>query len=223
MPNIRKKILSIIHPLLKWMADFYLSKPRSYSYKGLKVKIMPSVFHPGLFFSTKLFVEFLETINLKGQRVLELGAGSGLISLFCARNQAIVTASDINPVAIEGIKENAQSNDEKVKIVHSDLFDNLSISDFDIVLINPPYYPKRPESVEEQAWFCGAEFEYFKRLFSQLSSASTTLYTYMILSQDCDINTIMSIAKNYGLDHQLVFSKKVKLEDNFIYKIRTTT
>jgi release factor glutamine methyltransferase len=38
---------------------------------------------------------------LKNKHVLELGAGSGLIAIKAAKEGALVTATDINPVAIE--------------------------------------------------------------------------------------------------------------------------
>lgn len=217
---LRKKSLRIIHPLLKRLVNIYLSKPRNYKHKGISVKVLPGIFHPGLFLSTKIFIEFLETIELKHKKVLELGAGSGLMAIFCAREQASVTASDINPTAIEGIKQNALANNENFKVVLSDLFDNLSVSDFDIILINPPYYPRTPKNIEERAWFCGSEFEYFDKLFGQLGAVkSNQSTTFMILSEDCQIKKILSIAKENNLETQLVFTKKVKLEYNYIYKI----
>ena len=46
-------------------------------------------------------------MELENKRFLELGAGSGLISVFAAQQLAIVTATDINHVALEKLKENA--------------------------------------------------------------------------------------------------------------------
>lgn len=218
---IRNKIKSIIHPILKKLSDYYLSKPRNFRHKGISVKVLPGVFHPGLFFSTKIFIDFLESENIKGKKVLELGAGSGLISIFCAIKNADVTASDISPVAINGIKENATDNVVELKVVLSDLFDNIQIDDFDLILINPPYYPRNPENVDGNAWFCGDDFQYFRKLFHQLSkSANQELIVYMILSEDCQIEKIMSIANENGLVSQIVYSKKVKFEDNYIFQFK---
>ena len=222
--SLRKRSLHFIHPLLKRLANIYLSKPRNYKHKGISVKVLPGVFHPGLFLSTKIFIEFLETIELKDKKVLELGAGSGLISLYCARKHACVTASDINTTAIEGIRQNALENNENVQVVLSDLFDSISVNEFDIILINPPYYAKTPKSIEENAWFCGSEFEYFYKLFNHLGKVASHHYTvFMILSEDCQINKILSIARENNLSSELVFSKKVKLENNYIYKIGSKT
>src|SRR5215211_7730752 len=77
----------------------YLSRNRQYSSHGIHLEIAPQVFHPGFFFSTKLLMRSLS--NLQNKTLLELGAGSGLISMHAERQGAIATASDINAVAIE--------------------------------------------------------------------------------------------------------------------------
>lgn len=221
--SLRKLITYSLHPILKRMASLYLSKPRRYKYKSISVKVLPGVFHPGLFLSTKIFVEFLESIKLQGKRVLELGAGSGLISIYCATKNADVTASDINPTAIEGIKENASDNVVELNVILSDLFDNLNVNDYEIILINPPYYPRQPKNIAENAWFCGEDFQYFKKLFRQLGMANNSdMVVYMILSEDCAIDQIMSIASENGLYHQQVHTRKIKMEDNFIFRISLT-
>lgn len=220
MSLLQRKSLKFFHPLLKKIVHFYLSKPRKYKYKDITIKVIPSVFHPGLFFSTKVFIDFLETISLKNESVLELGAGSGLISIYCSQRGANMTASDINPLAIQCIKENASINKQNIITCLSDLFSNLPLIDYDIILINPPYYPKKPSNIEEQAWFCGEEFEYFQKLFNQMKvSENKKSKTYMILSEDCEVKKIMSIAKSNDLNYELVFSKKVSGEKNFIFEI----
>lgn len=215
--SLTKKLLS---PVLKSAYKIYASKDRSYSYKGINVSVMPGVFHPGLFFSTKLLIEFISEFSIKDKRVLELGAGSGLISIFCAKQNAIVTASDINLIAIENIKLNALSNNVSIKIIKSDLFDEIEKQEFDFIIINPPYFPKDPKNESESSWFCGSDFQYFKKLFSQLSSYKTpNSRVLMILSEDCDISRIKSIAKENNFNFSLVFRKKVLWEENFIYRI----
>ncbi len=217
---LQRKSFKFLHPILKKVAKIYLSKPRNYTYQGIIVKVLPGVFHPGLFFSTKVVIEFLEKLDLSGKKVLELGAGSGLVSIYCSQKGAKVTASDISPVAVEGLKVNTLNNDEQITIVLSDLFDKLNAGDFDIILINPPYYPKNPRSIEDQAWFCGEQFEYFQKLFQQLKTINTNCKAYMVLSEDCDLTKIMSIAERNGLTHKQVFSKKVNVEENYVFEIK---
>jgi methylase of polypeptide subunit release factors len=65
-----------------------------------------------------------------------------LISIYAAQKGAIVTATDINPVAIEYLRENTRANHVHIDILRSDLFDEIPVRVFDIVAINPPYYKK---------------------------------------------------------------------------------
>ena len=150
---------------------------------------MPGVFHPGLFFSTKILLKYLESIELKDKTLLELGAGTGLISVFAANQNAKVKATDINSVAIKNIKLNAEMNKVELNILRSDLFDNIPKQIFDFIIINPPYFPKDPKTESEQAWFCGSDFQFFRKLFKQIGDyicASTNIT--IILSEDCDID-----------------------------------
>jgi len=50
------------------------------------------------------------------------------------------------------------------------LFDRIETKEFDYIIINPPYFPKNPNKEEEFAWFCGNDFQYFKKLFNQIGN-----------------------------------------------------
>jgi release factor glutamine methyltransferase len=218
--ELQKKILNLLHPLLKPASKWYLSKTRIYKSEGITVKIYPGIFHPGLFFSTKIFLEYLKTQPLQNVRVLELGAGSGFISIALVRRGALVTASDINPKAVIGLAENFLLNDVEAKVVESDLFDNLEIRTYDLIVINPPYYPKNPLSINDHAWYCGENFEYFKSLFQQINSSPVIPEIVMILSEECNIDQIRLLAENSGLCLSEVYRQKIKGEKNIIFTIK---
>src|SRR5438445_815740 len=84
----------------------YLSTARSYSHNGIKLNIPPEVFHPGFFFSTQLLLQHIKELSLGKKRFLELGCGSGLIAITAAGRGAVVTATDINPVAVAALEIN---------------------------------------------------------------------------------------------------------------------
>ncbi len=89
--------------------------------------------------STKILLKYINQKNVKGKSLLELGAGSGLISLEMSRRGARVTASDISKNAIENIKSNALKNKVLMEVLESDLFDRVGERQFDLIVINPPY------------------------------------------------------------------------------------
>ena len=215
MRNLLKKIL---HPFLKFITGQYFSKPRKYQYKGIDVLVHPEVFPPHYTISTKVLLDHVDTLKLENKSLLELGCGSGIISLFAASKGADVVASDINNKALEYLSEASKKNRLPINIIHSDLFSNIKNASFDYVIINPPYYPKTPLSIKEQAWFCGENFEYFQNLFQQLSIRSDK-NVLMILSEDCQIETIKNIANENSMSLISILEKTVLKEKNHIFRI----
>lgn len=218
---MRNTVKKILFPFLNSWYKKKNSKVSFYENHGIKLKVLPNVFHPGIFLSTNIFIEFLSQFELKNQSVLELGAGSGMISFYCAKNGAKVTSTDINKNAIAGLKENSESNQLPIEIIESNLFENVQPNDFDYILINPPYYPKNPSSEQEKAFFCGADFEYFKTLFAQLQNQWTIESNiFMILSEDCELEQIKSIASSKKISLKLDYETKKLQERNYIFRLQ---
>jgi release factor glutamine methyltransferase len=78
-----------------------------------------------------------------GQSFLEVGCGAGLVSLVAARAGATVTATDLNPRAVELLQHNARQNGLRVRAVETDLLGGVP-GPFDMVAFNPPYLPTTP-------------------------------------------------------------------------------
>ncbi len=217
-----KSLKRILFSVLSRIYKIYSSKTRNYTYNGLKIKILPGVFHPGFFFSTRFLISHLSRYELNSKTILELGAGSGMISVYCAKKGALVTASDISLSAIENVRLNAELNECNITVVHSDLFDSIPEQQFDFIVINPPYFAKDPENESEYAWFCGKEFQYFEKLFRQTGDfISRSTISLMVLSEDCEIEKIKSIAGKNKIEMNLVETKKFFGERNFIYQLQS--
>ena len=101
-----------------------------------------------------LLIESLEVKS--GERILEIGCGSGVVSIHCAKNGCSVTAVDINPSAVECTKENAQLNGVDIDVRLSDLFENIS-ERFDTIVFNLPYLPVIDEGELAKAWSGGED------------------------------------------------------------------
>lgn len=218
---MRRIPAKIISPVLQFYVKHYFKKPRPYRYKNIKGIVNPGVFFPQFTISTKMLLQFLEEKDLKGKQFLELGCGTGLVSVLAAKQGANVTASDINEAAIENAQHNADRNGVKLNSVLSDLFDAIPVQIFDTIIINPPYYPKDPKNRAEEAWFCGATFEYFEKLFPALPQYfNAESEVFMILSEDCEFERIKAIAEKSQLKFSTVLQKKKWGEISFIYRIQ---
>ena len=71
-------------------------------------------------------------------RVLEIGTGTGIIALHCAKAGARVTATDISRLAVDNAKRNAMLNDLELDVVQTDMSRGLG-GKFDVIIFNPPY------------------------------------------------------------------------------------
>jgi release factor glutamine methyltransferase len=83
-----------------------------------------------------------------GDRVLEIGTGTGLVAMNASVKAAQVIATDINPHAVECAKKNIQRNDiHNLQVINGDLFQPVQGEKFDLILFNTPYLPSDEDDV----------------------------------------------------------------------------
>ena len=79
----------------------------------------------------------------KVNNVLDIGTGSGCIAIACATAfpQARVDAIDLSREALAVAEENVRRHQlsSRMRLVRSDLFENLGGQRYDIIIANPPY------------------------------------------------------------------------------------
>ncbi|PWT98996.1 MAG: methyltransferase [Bacteroidetes bacterium] len=197
----------------------YLARPRTYSYKGIQVAVYPGVFHPGFFFSTKILLNQIKRLDLQDRNFLELGAGTGLISIVATKLGANVTATDINPEAIQCLRKNRECNNVNFTVIRSDLFASVPPQEFDVIAINPPYYKRNPANSAEYAWCCGENGEYFQNFFGEVGKfCRPDSIILMVLCDGCDIDMILHMAKIKGFRFECLERRQNLLEKNFVFQ-----
>jgi release factor glutamine methyltransferase len=217
MKKYARDILNIVY---KPLVQKYLLAPRTYTYEDIKVDIDPGVFHPGLFYSTKYLIEYLQKQNITSKNFLELGCGSGLISITAAKKGANSFASDISGQAVDCALKNSLKNNVILTVYQSDLFDRIPSQIFDYIIINPPFYAKDPGFESEFAWYCGSDYVFFKKLFSQVKKyIDQNSEAVMILSSECNIKKINELAKEQNIIMKCICTKKFLLETQFLFNL----
>ncbi len=210
-------LLAVYRPYTQW----WMSRQRVVRYRGLRITVPVGVFPPHLFFSTKLMCATVAGMELTDRSVLEIGCGSGAVSLVAARRGANVTAMDISPLACQAARANAAANGVTIDVLESDLFANID-GRFDVVVITPPYFRHDPETQLDRAFHAGANFEYFHRLFGglgeHLSDSSECLLT---LAEACDAE-IAEVATSYGFDLQIHRSTMAVLQWTYVFRVVRT-
>ncbi|MGI6119208.1 MAG: 50S ribosomal protein L11 methyltransferase [Desulfosporosinus sp.] len=94
-------------------------------------------FGTGTHATTALCLRVLENIVQPGQRVFDLGTGSGILAIAAAKLGAKVDAVDIDSVAVKVAQENAALNrvNDRVRIIRGDLGTKLT-GQADVVIAN---------------------------------------------------------------------------------------
>lgn len=79
------------------------------------------------------------------RRILDLGTGSGCLAILAAHAfpDAVVEATDVSTdaLAVAGTNVASHGLEERVLLVHADVFDGLAPGGYDLILANPPYEP----------------------------------------------------------------------------------
>ena len=101
-----------------------------------------------------LLVESLDVVPR--EKVLEVGCGSGVVSIHCAKNGCYVTAVDVNPRAVELTRRNAEANGTDIRVLESDVYGNVD-GVFDTIVFNLPYLPVDEEGLLAKAWSGGPD------------------------------------------------------------------
>lgn len=210
--------------IYKPVATIYLKTDSNIRFDGFKLKVFKEVFHPKLFFSSKYVYEFLNAKNLAQKQFLEIGCGSGVLSLLAFRKKAIVTAVDIDPKAVENTRLNFETNfkngSDNFKTIQSDVFSNVTQQVFDVIAINPPYYFKKVEVNTQLAWYCGENGEYFVKLFSGLKHyMNAVTKVFLILAENAEIDKIKELATEHGVQFTLADQRKIKFEVSYIFQL----
>lgn len=169
---------------------------------GYSLTIPPSVFHPGLYFSTKFLGEHLLGLDLQRRRMLDMGCGSGILSILGASRGASVTAIDLNPAATDATSNNAARHgfDRDIGIFTGNLYEPLPThSEFDLIVFNPPFYQGEPGNPAALAWQGGEDYSTLREFIRESGKyLSSTGQIVVILTTEMQMRPILEMFAENG-------------------------
>lgn len=197
-------------------------------YNDLKIKLHPEVYEPAE--DTYLLVDSFDI--KKDEKILEIGTGTGLIALNCAKKGANVICTDINPYSLEITNKNIEINKNIIKgsieVIYSDLFSNIKNKEiFDIIIFNPPYLPtSKDEIVGGSGWFDKAVdggktgLNVTKRFIEEINGhLKKDGSVFLIYSSLSDRNNLEKIIRDNVFSYDIVNKCFFETEKIFVYRL----
>ena len=139
-PSELKSITQLMMRRIQGEPIAYLLGEREFF--GINLHVTPDVLIPRP--DTELLVELALKFAPRNGDLLDLGTGSGAVAIAInhERCDLNVTATDISVPALEIAKQNAVQLECPIAFIQSDWYENLTNSQWDIIVSNPPYIPK---------------------------------------------------------------------------------
>lgn len=231
--NFDKELIMRYLPKEKWEDSFKRLEtgyPVQYiignvEFYGLTLNVRENVLIPR--FETEYLVDdLLKLINKENYvnpRILEIGSGSGCISLAIKKNlDCNIDAIDINPDAIKLSLENAKNNHLEVNFKEMDMND-LDTGNYDILVSNPPYVPygsptHNIEFEPENAIFAEDNGLKFYKIILERSTRllnKKNIIAFEIGDKEGD--SIKALALQYYPDANITIKKDLNLFERYVY------
>lgn len=191
------------------------------------IKVNENVLIPR--FETEYLVEktikYLKKLKIDNPQVLEIGTGSGCISIAIKKNiDSIVDAIDISEKAIEVAKLNALNNNVEINFEIEDINKFISQKKYDLIISNPPYVPynlvvdKKTKYEPQNAIFAENNGLYFYNIIlEKIINNLSENYLISFEIGDKQGNFIKEIIKKYLPKAYILIEKDYNNHDRYAF------
>jgi len=161
-----------------------------------------------------------------GEKVLEVGCGTGYISIIAAMDGGDVEGIDINPAAIELSERNARKNNlPNIRFHLSDLFEKVATR-YDVIIFNPPYLPSEEFETNtfDKCWDGGeggreVTERFLDRVLEHLNPHGRV---YLLQSSISGHERSLERLRDMGMVTKVIASKRLFFEELFVIRAMRT-
>ncbi len=207
-----------------WQEEVYkqlklIKTKRIVNVLGKKLIIFPNVFAP-LWGDSTILAKIVRRETKQGDRVLDLGTGTGIQGIFAAQKASSVLAVDINPEAIECARQNVTRNRliKKIKVKISDLFSSVR-GKFDLIIFNPPFRWFKPRDILEKGEL-DENYNTLKKFFKQVKKfIAPAGKILLVFSESGDLHFLETLIKKNRFRKEIVARKKLNNWCYIVYRL----
>jgi len=183
---------------------------------GKIIPVLPGVFSPKYFSDVKWFAKAVPKI-VGARSFLEIGTGTGVISLFvalCGAKKKIV-ATDINPTAAKNARCTFRLHRLPIQVRVGDVFQPIFPKEkFDVIFWNHPFHfsKSKPKNMLERG---GYDYQYrsLRAFFSGAKQYLTSDGEVLLgTSKNARLDLIRKFAREYGYRCRLIKKQEIPSE-----------
>ena len=186
----------------------------------LELIVLDGVFDPQE--DSFLLAEAIGTMPpLNGKSCIDIGTGTGLQAIVCAKKGGKVLAVDLDKKCVENCRLNAGllGMQKRVRVKKSDLFSVIPVQKkFDLIVFNPPYLPSgKPKIPALDGGKLGREIldRFLEKLPERLTHNGIALFLQSSLN---GIQKTEKKLKRLGLSAKIVSRQKLFFEELVVFK-----
>ncbi|ABP94242.1 MULTISPECIES: HemK2/MTQ2 family protein methyltransferase [Metallosphaera] len=179
---------------------------RVIGFGGYKLCVNEEVYEPAE--DSEILASILDV--KPGEKVIDVGSGSGILGIVAGRMGASVISIDVNPYATEATLCSSKLNHVNIEVINCDSVTCLRGFRVDALIFNPPYLP-----VEETSSWIGYSWsggkggtEVLIRVMSEVNARSY----YFVYSSFTDEEEIDRFLKSRGLEINKVKERVIGFE-----------